>query len=117
MSINRTDYVIIGYKIPHNLRNKMGEPIDWFDDKFLPFVEGRINFPFSIILDHTSGDYAAYGKILARATDDIGFDGFKEIRFVPEDFDDVRDSFVDLFDDYDIGNVDHPRVLAFSNFN
>lgn len=114
---NRTDYVLIGYRIPYRLMNKMGEPIDWFDDKFLPYIEGRPGVPMSVILDHMGGNYAVFGKILANANDFDGFGGFKEIRFEPEDFDRVRDSFVELFDKYDIGNVEHPRLIAFSTFD
>jgi hypothetical protein len=116
MGVDRTDYVIIGYSMPYRLMSKMGEPIDWWDEDYRPYIEGRRGFEFSIILDNT-GDYAVFGKVLARTNDQVGFGGIREITFEQSDFDRVRDKFVELFDDYDIGNVEKPKILAFSNFS
>jgi len=123
MGVDRTDYVIIGYKLPYNFNNVIsGERINWHDDTFLPYIEGRKGCEFGIIIDQMCGDYAVFGKVLARAYEDTGFE-FKEITYDDMDFDKVKEKFVELFGGYTVMDMldrefqYDPKLFVFSNFN
>lgn len=36
MSVDRRDYIIYGWKLPYNMKNKNNEKLNLWDDKFLP---------------------------------------------------------------------------------
>ncbi len=123
MGVDRTDYVIIGYKLPYRFKGVIsGKDIDWHDDTFLPYVEGRKGVVFSIIIDQMCGDYAVFGKVLARAYDDTGFE-FKEINYEESNFDEVKEKFVELFGGYTVMDMldkefqYEPKLFVFSNFS
>ena len=123
MGVDRTDYVMIGYKLPYKFKNVVtGEQIDWHDDTFLPMIEGRKGCEFSVILDQMCGDYAVFGKVIIRAYDDMGFE-FKEIKYDESDFDKVKEKFVELFGGYTIMDMldkdfqYDPKLFVFSNFH
>lgn len=121
MGVSRYDYVVIGYKLPYKFKDVVtGDGVDWYDDTFLPYVEGRKGVDFSIILDWMVGDYVVFGKILAKGNDDEGF-GFKNINYEDSDFDKVKEKFLELFGGYDIMDYfdknPNPRLFVFSNFS
>ena len=122
MGVDRSDYIIIGYKLPYTFNNVVtGKKVDWYDDIFLPMIEGRPGVEFSIITDQMSGEYAVFGKVLVSAYE-WGFN-FKEIKYDDSDFDKVKEKFVELFGGYtvmDILDKDFqydPKLFVFSHFN
>ena len=48
MAINKTDYIIYGWKLPYMVKDMNGEELDLWDDKFLPYIEGHKNIQYSI---------------------------------------------------------------------
>ena len=129
MSVNRYDYVIIGYKMPYKFKNVVtGKEVDWWDDTFRPYIEGRPGVHYGIVLIEPN-NCVVFGKILARGDDDTGF-GFKNIDYDESDFGKVKEKFVELFGGYDVMDffekifsenndtgVYEPRLFAFSEFN
>ena len=73
MSINRTDYVMIGIDIKDKVKG-----IDLWDhspeNKFLPYVEGHSDCEMRIVKDCMSGRYCFFGKVLKKANDYDGLD-------------------------------------------
>lgn len=71
MSMNRTDYLMIGVDI----KNKN---IDFCDEenyeKFSSYTEGHCNCEFRIVEDYMSGRYCFFGKVLKKAEEYDGFD-------------------------------------------
>lgn len=51
MGVDRTDYIIYGWKLPYGLKNSDGNEIDFFEDKYLPYVEGHKGIQYTIIVD------------------------------------------------------------------
>jgi len=41
MGLSRTDYIVYGWKLPLNMTDKDGNEINFWDDKFLPYIEGH----------------------------------------------------------------------------
>ena len=60
MSIDRTDYIIYGYKLPYMLKNANGK-IDLWADRFLPMIEGHEGEDFALISDGMNGEYNVFG--------------------------------------------------------
>jgi len=123
MGVDRTDYVVIGYKLPHTFDNVVtGKSIDWWDETFLPYIEGHKGIDCQIILDWMMGDYAVFGKVLQRAYEDTGFE-FTEIKYDDDDFDKVKEKFVELFGGYTIMDMldkdfqYDPKLFVFSCFH
>lgn len=118
MSVDRTDYIIIGYKMPYGVKLKSGEMLNnliWDDEKYLPFVEGWINEDFRIVSDGMSGNYIAFGLEISSSDEYRGFD-FIELEINTNDFDRVRSRANELFPDLEF-DFSQPKALIFSHYS
>lgn len=113
MGVDRTDYIVYGWKLPYEVKNNEGE-IDFWDDKFLPYIEGHKGEIFSIIKDGMCGEYTVFGVRLARSKDDGGGWGFMYLE--PPDFDPekVKVKYLEVLG---IEPTEEPRMFIFSHFN
>jgi hypothetical protein len=115
MGVDKTDYVIVGYKLPYDLKNKEGNKVDWWDDeKWLRYIEGWKDEPMTLILDGMSGEYAVFGRVLASG-DYNGID-FVEIDINTINDAEVMQAFYLLFKDI-LSEFQRPKVFAFSHFH
>ena len=57
MSVDKTHYVLLGLKI-----NSID---DYWNEKYLPYIEGHPDVEYRLIVDQMSGEYAFFGKVLA----------------------------------------------------
>jgi len=115
MSVNRTDYIVFGWKLPYELKNSKGERINFYDDdKYLPMIEGHPNEPYSLIIDGMSGDYIVFGKIIAEADDDEGW-GFNYLTNLIQDPYELISKYHEVFDVK--GIIAHPHLFIFSHFH
>lgn len=80
MGVDRTDYIVYGYKLPYELKNENGK-IDLWDDKFLPMIEGHQGEEFTLISDGMSGQYNVFGLRI-----ESGGDKYEGWDFVNLDF-------------------------------
>ena len=108
--IDRTDYIVYGYKIPKTISDK----IDMFDDKYLPMVEGHENEEFSLIIDYMSGTCNVFGIILER--DDDGWD-FVDLNFSNLDAKKVKSKYCELFDLEKSDSLEEPRIFIFTHLS
>lgn len=106
MGYTRTEYVIIGYKIPYDL---IGDD----NEEFLPYIEGSPNVDVTIIKDDMSGDFAIFGKVLLSSDRDNGFE-FTEIEITDDDKRIVNNEFKKLFPDYKL--TDEIKIIGFSHY-
>lgn len=77
MSVDRTDYLMIGYKMPYDVKFKDGRSLSqdiWDTGEYLPMVEGWKDEIFSLIPDGMSGNYICFGIVLVRSDIYAGFD-------------------------------------------
>jgi hypothetical protein len=111
MSTSRIDYIIYGWKLPPEIKNK-GKIIDLNDDKFLPYIEGHKGIKYSLIIDYMCGKYIVFGKLIAFDSSGGGWD-FENLN-ITLDSQLVKDKFLELFG---FENKKEPKLFIFSNFS
>ena len=97
MSINRTDYIVYGWRLPYKLKDNEGNNIDLYSDKLLPYVEGHEGVNYSIITDGMCGNYNVFGVILNQGGDEDEGWGFEELNLKDVDDEKLNKTFEVLF--------------------
>jgi hypothetical protein len=115
MGVDKTDYIMFGYKLDYEMEDPKGGKIDWYSDKFLPMIKGRKGEEYSLIIDGMNGDYVVFGKILLEGNEYEGFD-FKEFDVSKINSESVKRRLQELFEDYR-EVTDEPKLFAFSHFS
>lgn len=113
MSVDRSDYIVYGWKLPYEIKNSKGEEIDLWDDKFLPMIEGHQGEKFTIIRDGMCGNYNAFGLYVAHSDEKWNFNNltFFDIESNKEQ---VKNKYKELFD----SEIDEePYLFIFSHFS
>jgi hypothetical protein len=116
MGVDRTDYIIYGWKLPFEIKDNNGIKIDIYDDKYLPFIEGHPGVKYTIISDGMCGKYNMFGIMLEKADGD---DGWASIELSFDDLSKYRDEAISKFKElfYDDENIGEPKVIIFSDFS
>lgn len=116
MSVDRTDYLILGYMMPYNLKTRKDEEIDLWDDKYLPYLEGWKDEKYRLIRDGMGGQYNVFGLVLNQSDDYGGFD-FIEIEH-PSDPGEyyLHQKALELFPDVDF-DFSEPKLILFSHYS
>jgi hypothetical protein len=121
MGVDRTDYIIYGFKMkPNDLKSNGINIHD--DNKFLPYIEGHIGVKEVIVYDYMCGEYVVFGKLINRADGDAGTNfttiSFQDF-FDDEERDFVTDTFKELFgeDVYNDLDEDEPQIFVFSHYS
>jgi len=116
MGVDRTDYIVHGYQLELT-EDYEGNEIDFWDDEFLPMIEGHIGEDFSLI----TGEHGTpvFGKILAQE------DGGKYYSWDPfditqamktlEDPTAIMNRYRQLFKIPENGIVPEPTVFIFTS--
>lgn len=114
MGVDRSDYLIYGYKMPANYLESKGVNI-WEDSKYLPFIEGWKDEDYSIVNDQMCGKYCVFGYSVAYANSD----GFEFIELPhngwPVTADQIMAKFNEVFGFAPDGLGD-PKVLLFTHY-
>lgn len=120
MGVDRTDYIIYGFKMkPSDLKSK---GINIHDYKFLPYIEGHHGVKEVIVYDYMSGRYVVFGRLINRAEDHEGTNfttiSFQDF-FNDEERDFVTDTFRKLFGEsvYNDLEEDEPQIFVFSHYS
>ena len=113
MSVDRSDYIIYGWKLPYELKDTKGENIDLWDDKFLPMIEGHPGEKFTLIIDGMCGKYNAFGLSVAQSNEDWEFEklNFEDISSKKEQ---VKNKYKELFG---TEIEEDPYLFIFSHFS
>jgi hypothetical protein len=114
MGVDRTDYIVYGWKLPYKLKTSIGDNIDLWSDKFRPMIEGKPGEKFSIISDGMCGDYNVFGIILERGGDKWEGWDFVELNIHNFNVDDLKSKYVELFESEPDTN---PTLFIFSHFS
>ena len=120
MGVDRTDYIVFGFKMSPELLKSKNISID--DDKYLPYIEGHKGEQDTIVYDYMMGKYVVFGKLINQSWD------YEEGKFTTisyqDFFDDeetkrVTDKFIELFgqDVLDELEDDEPQMFVFSHYS
>ena len=118
MGVDRNDYIVIGYKMPYDVKFKNGELLCediWDDEKYIPMIEGWKDEEFTIISDGMSGKYIAFGKMIDSSDEYQGFD-FIELNIDQADFDKVKQRAKEIFPELEF-DFETPKTLIFSHYS
>ena len=89
MGVYRIDYIVYGWKLPYELKNKNGK-IDLWADKFLPYIEGHKGVEYTLISDGICGEYNVFGKLLNHAESDGDGWGFTNLNLAKMDAEELK---------------------------
>jgi len=115
MGVDRTDYIVYGYKLPYKLKNKNGI-IDIWDNKFLPMIEGHKGEEFIIVSDGMSGEYNVFGLKISSCDEYTGWD-FVELDIENLNAEKVKSKYREIFEPSDEDVIPEPNLLIFSHFS
>lgn len=114
MGVDRSDYLIYGYKLPADYLKSKG--IEIFEgDKYMPYIEGWKGEDYAIVHDQMAGKYCVFGYSVAYANSN----GFKFVELPPDGWpvtaDQIKEKFKEVFDFVD-GELGEPKVLLFTHY-
>ena len=120
MGVDRTDYIIYGFKMkPSDLKSN---GVNISDEKFLPYIEGHQGVKEIIVYDYMCGEYVVFGKLINQAADHEGTNftviSYQDF-FDDEERDFVTDNFKELFGEsvYNDLEEDEPQIFIFSHYS
>lgn len=113
MGVDRSDYMIYGYKLPKDYIETKG--IEMFEgDKYLPYIEGWKGEDYSIVNDQMSGKYVVFGYSIAYANSN-GFDFIELPTDCPIKPEQVKAKFNEVFG-FNPEELGEPKVLLFTHY-
>lgn len=115
MSIDRTDYIVYGWKLPYDMKDSKGNKISFWDEKFLPMIEGHKGEEYSIIIDNMCGNYIVIGKVLASTKESDGWNFIPLKYWDSSEREELKDKYRKMFDIE--GGVADPYLFIFTHFH
>lgn len=114
MGVDRSDYLIYGYKMPADYLESKGVNI-WEDSKCLPFIEGWEGEDYSIVDDQMMGKYCVFGYKILYANEQ-GFD-FVQLptEIWPVKPEQVEAKFKEVFG-FAPDELGEPKILLFTHY-
>jgi len=112
MGVDRTDYIVYGWKLPANYFETKG--IDIWGDKFLRYIEGWEGEKYTIIKDGMCGKYCVFGLMITQANEE-GFEFF-EITNDSLSPIELTDKFKEVFGFTD-ESIGYPKHLVFTHWS
>lgn len=120
MSVDRTDYVIYGYKIDPKQLRRMG--VNIHDDKHERMLCGHKEEKYRIVDDQMSGEYVVFGKLIANSDT---YTGFKMTQISYQDFfdddeiEEIKNRFIGTFGfNPEVVDVDdEPQMIIFTHYS
>jgi hypothetical protein len=113
MGVDRSDYMIYGYKLPENYPESKGIEI-FEDEKFLRYIEGWKGEDYSIVHDQMRGKYVVFGYCITYASS-AGFDFIELPLEWPVKPEQVKAKFNEVFG-FSPEELGEPKVLLFTHY-
>lgn len=115
MSVNRTDYIVFGWRLPYEINGPNGEKINFYDEeKYEPMLNGDPDEPYRLIIDGMMGEYVVFGKVITDAENDEGWDFVHLTNLTPNSFE-LKEKYREVFNVQ--GEVADPYLFIFSHFH
>lgn len=120
MGVERTDYIIYGFKMNPKEVEVFG--VDIWDNKFLPYIEGHQGVQDILVNDAMNGEYLVFGKLINKQ--ESGDEGKFTVINYQDFFDDqetnrITNLFKKLFGiavHFELANLD-PEIYVFSHYH
>ena len=110
MGIDRTDYIVFGYKLPAGVM----DGFDYLDERLLPMIEGHRGEDFTLLNGYgNSGEYHVFGQKIAHAGE---YWDFRNIDTSVMDIGRVKSRYSEVFS-VDVSEVPNPTLFIFSHFS
>ena len=103
MGLDRTDYIIYGWMLPTTI-----EGFDYWDEKYLPYIEGHPGVEYTIVLEEEN-KFLAFGKLIKISEKwDGEWIDFKGLKPKP-----VQKKYKEIFNSDDLPS--EPYLFIFTN--
>lgn len=114
MGVDRSDYLIYGYKMPPDYLASKGVEI-FEGDKYMPYIEGWKCEDYVIVHDQMAGKYCVFGYKILYANEQ-GFD-FVQLpsAILPVKTEQIEAKFKELFG-FGPDELGEPKVLLFTHY-
>lgn len=119
MGVDRTDYIVYGWKLPYDIQDANGQNIDFWDNKFRPMIEGQRGVIHTIVRDGMTRDYTVFGvRIKSDHDQNVGWE-FEHLDIMGFDQEELIADFRRLFNPSEefIKAIGKPTVFIFSHFS
>ena len=114
MGVDRSDYIMYGWKLPYEILDNEGNEIDLWDEKFESVKCGFPGEEFRLISDGMCGEYNVFGLRMLYLDEDDGWDFVNLDILQSIDSDKVKSKYVELFG---IQPTTEPTLFIFSHFS
>lgn len=116
MSVERTDYIVYGYKLPYELKNDNGK-IDLYKDEIFSLLNGKDNNGFIFITDGMCGEYNVFGILVSEEnSEDEGWE-FVHLDFKNLDAEKVKIKYREIFELEKDTPIPNPYLFIFSHYS
>lgn len=116
MGVNRKDYIIYGWKLPYNMKDKDGNKIDPYDGEFVKYNDNENEGEITLIEDGMCGEYMVFGYLVkAYGSDTDWYEGWG---FAELDTDAIDKAYLETLFDKLFGHKDDmkPKLFIFSHY-
>lgn len=112
MGVDRTDYIVYGWKLPYYMKIN-NEEIDWWDEKYEEYSDEKM----VLIPDVMSDEYVVFGQLITSA--DGRYEGwdFVNLDLTSLDSELVKFKYRKLFELDDDEFIGKPTLFIFSAFS
>lgn len=114
MGVDRSDYIIYGWKMPYEILDAQGNEIDLWNEKFESVMCGFKEEKYALISDGITGDYNVFGLSVLKCNDEYDGWDFVDIDIKKFDEDEIIEKFIELFG---FEPKTNPKLFIFSHFS
>lgn len=115
MGVYRTDYVVFGWKLPFKMKYEVdGKFINFWDEEFIPYIEGRKDAKYILIPDGMGGDYNVFGILVTMDSGHESGWNFVELKDITFKKEELISEYVRLF--APVSPPPDPKLFIFSHF-
>lgn len=114
MGVDRTDYIMYGWKLPYKIKDRNDEVIDLWGDKLLPYVEGHKGVDERLIVDGMCGEYCVFGTTIKTGGDQYSGWTFEELNINGLDSTELRKKYSEIFNNE---IEEEPKLFLFSHYS
>lgn len=114
MGVDRSDYIIYGWKLPYEILDTEGKEIDLYHEKFESMMCGFEEEEYTLISDGMCGNYNVFGIPILYCNEEYEGWDFVEIDIQKFDADKVKAKYKEMFK---TEPETEPKLFIFSHFS